>query len=128
MTTAGKRFRKQPADLTGRKFNLLTALRLLGKGKNDKWMWQCRCDCGRLATVSASHLIGDNTRSCGCLRWSAARKRKQQLKRPGPSHSGVICPPTYRHQLARDAMREPEASMGEAKLSVYRQFHKRAGT
>ncbi len=128
MSTTGTRFRKQPADLTGKRFNMLTALRMAGKGKNDKWMWQCRCDCGRLATVSASHLIGDNTRSCGCLRWATRRREKEQLKRPEPSRSGVIAPPTYLHQLARDAMREPTASMGEAKLSVYRQFHKRAGT
>ena len=30
-------------------------------------MWECKCDCGKLTTVSANSLRGGTTQSCGCL-------------------------------------------------------------
>lgn len=52
---------KQHEELTGRKFNSLTAEKYLVKG-----MWICRCDCGASIKIRASSLKSGATQSCGC--------------------------------------------------------------
>jgi hypothetical protein len=54
-------------DLSGRRFGKLAVVRY-HPGPNRKGRWQCQCDCGKTAMVSASHLSGDVTTSCGCNR------------------------------------------------------------
>ena len=49
-------------DLTGQKFNRLTALKYIG---NSKWL--CKCDCGKETIVYVSRLKTGHTKSCGCL-------------------------------------------------------------
>lgn len=53
-------------DLTGQKFERLTALevRLNGRGQRR---WLCRCDCGNELLVTLGNLRNGHTRSCGCL-------------------------------------------------------------
>lgn len=57
-------------DLTGRKFNMLTAVSLCwgrnGAGKRTKWL--CNCECGGQVEVVSSKLKNGHTKSCGCLR------------------------------------------------------------
>lgn len=54
-------------DITGKKFNRLTAIRPNGKqGRNTKWL--CLCDCGNYVTTNISSLTRGKCRSCGCLR------------------------------------------------------------
>lgn len=55
-------------DLTGRKFGKLTALKAERKDKFGHCIWLCKCDCGNVKSVLATHLIRGNIRSCGCLR------------------------------------------------------------
>ena len=57
----------KPADLSGRKFGRLIALRLFDR-KNRRIRWECRCDCGQLSLVVASDLTGNHTKSCGCAK------------------------------------------------------------
>ena len=47
----------------GQRFGKLTALRELPNHRVE-----CKCDCGKITTVSKFHLLRGNTRSCGCLR------------------------------------------------------------
>ncbi len=54
-------------DLTGQRFDQLTAVRLL-PSRHRKVFWECRCDCGKTVQVSSGSLKSGNTRSCGCLR------------------------------------------------------------
>lgn len=49
-------------DITGQKFNRLTAIEYVGKGK---WLFQC--DCGQKVVVAAANVKNGNTMSCGCL-------------------------------------------------------------
>lgn len=53
-------------DLTNQKFSLLT---VLGRVSNDKGrtMWRCLCECGREIAVRGDSLLGQKTKSCGCL-------------------------------------------------------------
>lgn len=64
----------KPADLTGQKFGLLTALYRNGKNKEGRYMWRCKCECGNEYDVAASSLTSGNTRSCGCLQPKRARE------------------------------------------------------
>ena len=55
-------------DLTGQRFGKLTVLHATDKRMDGgSVVWQCRCDCGHLADVSARRLIRGKVRSCGCL-------------------------------------------------------------
>ena len=78
-----RRVSRRRADLTGRRFGLLTALRPAGTTK-----WACVCDCGVLKDVFTIHLMREHTRSCGCLRIvqnpDAARlKRRERMSLTG---------------------------------------------
>lgn len=56
-------------DLTGQKFGRLTVIRRVGYigEKHPSIVWECKCDCGKIATVRAQSLRRGETRSCGCL-------------------------------------------------------------
>lgn len=55
-------------DETGSRFGRLLVVE---RGNNDaanNARWLCRCDCGKMTTVSGLKLRSRNTKSCGCLR------------------------------------------------------------
>lgn len=54
-------------DLTGQKFNKLTALAPIRSKTNKHIHWQCRCDCGKFTSPRQSHLVSGATKSCGCI-------------------------------------------------------------
>jgi len=64
----GKINKRGMKDLTGQRFG-----KLIVEAPTDKRMdsgsvvWRCRCDCGKMAEVSARRLIRGKVRSCGCL-------------------------------------------------------------
>lgn len=63
-------------DLTGQKFNKLTALEYMGPGRVGA-LWRCKCDCGKETKAAATRLKTGKTKSCGCMRkWSQERKEK----------------------------------------------------
>ena len=55
-------------DLTGKKFNHWTALKLVGRTKNGGSLWQCVCDCGTISNVDGRTLRDGASRCCGCIR------------------------------------------------------------
>lgn len=67
-------------DLTGKKFERLTALHMLYT-KSGYAHWLCICDCGNEKTVASNYLINGNTKSCGCLAKELSSERaKKHLK------------------------------------------------
>ena len=56
------------ADITGQKFNMLTAIKPTEKRCSEGILWLCKCDCGNECYVSAKSLRNGNTKSCGCLK------------------------------------------------------------
>lgn len=43
--------------------------RIVGvRSKNRRFFYPCRCDCGRIKSIESTQLIGNGTKSCGCLR------------------------------------------------------------
>ncbi len=54
-------------DLSGKRFGKLIAVEPVKKRTEQGLVqWRCKCDCGKEAKITASHLI-TGTKSCGCL-------------------------------------------------------------
>lgn len=65
-------------DITGKKFNRLTALKRIGVSKSGKTIWLCKCECGNLKKITSDDLIRNNVKSCGCLKIEYNKKRTAQ--------------------------------------------------
>ena len=65
---AGDIAKNKIADLTGQRFGRLLAVRATNQRRNEKVVWECRCDCGNTAYIIGTTLKNGNTTSCGCLR------------------------------------------------------------
>lgn len=63
-------------DLTGKSFGRLTVLRMADHQPEHKRyvLWEYRCECGNLKTVSSHNLLRGSRRSCGCLSSENSRK------------------------------------------------------
>ena len=55
-------------DITGQKFNKLTAIERAGKDKTGRALWLCKCDCGNMISVNITDLRTGRRKSCGCLK------------------------------------------------------------
>ena len=82
-------------DITGQKFNRLTAIRFSEKrqykSKKYSYFWLFRCDCGTEKVLPLSGVIyTDNahtTKSCGCLHKITSRKNGLKSKTHGMSNT-----------------------------------------
>lgn len=57
-------------DLTGMRFNLLTAIRLsrvARRGKKSRAVWLFRCECGSEKEIVGEVVKSGRTKSCGCI-------------------------------------------------------------
>ena len=52
-------------DLTGQRFGYWKVLERANKSGKQAY-WLCKCDCGKIKTVSSSTLRNGTSRSCGC--------------------------------------------------------------
>jgi len=81
-------------DLTGIQFGRLTAIERTTKGPQGHIRWLCRCECGAILPVMASHLVSGHSKSCGCFhpnfqdltgqrfgRWTVIERQGQSRKR-----------------------------------------------
>ena len=53
-------------ELKGKKFGRLTVVRR-SKSIKGHTMWECVCECGKIAIVDGGHLRDGHTQSCGCF-------------------------------------------------------------
>lgn len=53
-------------DLLGKRNNRLTVEKLQGK-KGARFLWGCRCDCGKMVVVETWMFNSGHVKSCGCL-------------------------------------------------------------
>lgn len=71
-------------DLTNEKIGKLTVLKIHDKrNKNNRILWECKCDCGKYCIVLGDLLNKSlrgktGTKSCGCLRNNAHNKIKDR--------------------------------------------------
>nr|DAK65499.1 MAG TPA: PVL ORF-50-like family [Caudoviricetes sp.] len=73
-----EKVKKQPIDLTGQKFGMLTVLRKSENKSPKGVLWVCRCDCGNIKEYPTSRLRNGTYKSCGCL--TATRGGATNLK------------------------------------------------
>lgn len=59
----------------GEKFHRLTVVSGPFKGRRNRTVFRCACDCGQMRDVPPASLITGKYRSCGCLKSDTARKR-----------------------------------------------------
>ena len=55
---------KKIKDISGQKFNKLTAIRIVS---HKPVKWECKCECGNTHIVSTSNLVTGAVKSCGCM-------------------------------------------------------------
>lgn len=55
-------------DLSGKKFNRLTAIEIAGRDKHGKILWRCKCDCGNETITLGRNLVSGHCKSCGCMK------------------------------------------------------------
>lgn len=68
-------------DISGQKFNLLTAISpVLEKPNKDGMMWNCICDCGNYKIIKGSALRDSSIKSCGCLLKEYHYRKKSEFK------------------------------------------------
>jgi hypothetical protein len=74
--------RKKPkrVDLTGQKFNRLTAIRFLRLSEQRDSIWLWRCDCGNYRETRASQIKTGRVKSCGCLTIDVMKSRTKPGK------------------------------------------------
>lgn len=99
---------KAPADLAGRSFGRLTAVRRIDDpaSKNHrKWACICSCGSGKTTHALAFALVNAKTQSCGCIR--AEQKRLLFTQSVGKRENVI-------------ARREAAARDLESKLAPYR--------
>ena len=56
-------------SIIGKKFNMLTALRFVGRNNNSRnnAMYEFQCECGNKKIIRGTHVTRGGTKSCGCL-------------------------------------------------------------
>ena len=64
-------------DLSGMKFGKLQPVKPVGRTKQSRVVWLCKCDCGKHLITDASTLKSGKGRSCGCL---SAESRRENLE------------------------------------------------
>lgn len=70
-------------DLSGMTFGRLTAVKCIGKNRNGKYVWECRCSCGKHHCVEAQKLKSGHTKSCGCYHDEASRMKENKHRKHG---------------------------------------------
>lgn len=70
-----------PLNLTGKRFGRLVALHSTDKRKDNKIIWECKCDCGNLHHTLGRYLSDGDTKSCGCLNKEKLQAGTTKLKK-----------------------------------------------
>lgn len=62
-------------NMTGLKYNRLTAIEFVGHNKYGQALWKFKCDCGSETILPGKSVRAGNTKSCGCLNVESSTKR-----------------------------------------------------
>ena len=72
-------------NLVGLKVGLLTVEKVVGKAKDGRQLWLCKCECGNTKILSTSRLTSGRVKSCGCLH----KKQKENFGIQATRHGGA---------------------------------------
>lgn len=62
-------------DITGKKYNRLTAIKPIEKNDRGEYLWLFQCDCGNSIITRKGNVTSGHTKSCGCLNKELSTKR-----------------------------------------------------
>lgn len=80
-------------DITGTRFGRLVAQWPSGiKGKRQKHLWLCLCDCGNLRIIRSDALKTGHTYSCGCFHSEQFRKNRKDTTSHGDGKRSLQAP------------------------------------
>jgi hypothetical protein len=111
-------------DITGQKFNKLTAVRY-SHHKNSKSFWLFLCDCGNESIVSKSSVTTGGTISCGC-----ARKKKTKPLTSYPEYNiwlSAKCRVKGTNGVGNEKYQEHEIGMSEEWFNSFERFYEDMG-
>ena len=69
-------------NISGERFGDLVAIRAVGKCETG-YVWECRCDCGSVATATVAKLNSGKKLSCGCRRSRVTTERNHKHGKSG---------------------------------------------
>lgn len=79
---------ERDTDLIGRKFSRLLVIGREHDASKGRDVWVCKCDCGNTSRVATgTHLLSENTKSCGCLKINSPRKGTHHRSRTPEHHT-----------------------------------------
>ena len=67
---------RSAANLSGKVFGRLTAVKPLTERESGFVVWECRCECGKTKNVTSRRLVTGGTKSCGCLHRGPRKRNK----------------------------------------------------
>lgn len=73
-------------NITGLKFNRLTAIKCTGRNKFNIFLWLFRCDCGNEKVIRKDSVMFGHTKSCGCLFIEEGRKKVKIMNSKRTNH------------------------------------------
>ena len=79
---AYKRYKELYDSLPGKKFNYITVLKEdsskpSGEGLPKQWL--CKCDCGKIMSLSTHNILSEKMMSCGCIKNSKGEELLSQI-------------------------------------------------
>lgn len=74
-------------DITGERFGRLVALKHVGS-ENNRALWMCVCDCGKVVVTSGFSLRQGEKKSCGCLHKEVSAENGRKSRDCIRKHSG----------------------------------------
>lgn len=78
-------------QLIGKRFGKLTVIAEGGKDKHGRYLWVCRCDCGKTTRpINGNNLRQGETTSCGCWRREQTRKTGKAALKHGMSKTKIM--------------------------------------
>ena len=95
-------------NITGQKFNKLTAIKLISFSKDSSHgaIWLFKCDCGREKIIKANSVLSGSTKACGCLvyNWSGLSDNDRLLNRVVSSYKNRAKNINKIFELSKDSM------------------------
>lgn len=111
---------KKAPDLLGKKFGMLTVVKLVDY-KNREYRWECLCDCGKTTrkSITSTRLRYGKTTSCGCKRQRNAENHhlwKGTGIMPKRAWTSILRGAAYRNIKVTLTMVEAEALLQKQQL------------
>lgn len=76
-------------DISGKKFNRLTAIKYIGEHDGIITAWLFKCDCGNEAIINGANVRHGRTKSCGCLKKETLANFKHGLSHTTTHNSWI---------------------------------------